>query len=138
MMAVINTRDVITKCDAGMKAAEEVRGKFVSRQEALKKQEEAIERLKVEPALSDPKSGKREALESLVRQFVADNQALRKNVGEEEAARFKPVVDKINKILAEYAKEHGLVSVQDKNGFAYIAPAIDITEAIIKKVDEAK
>ena len=63
---------------------------------------------------------------------------MRKDVGDEEAVAFKPVVDRINKALAHYAKEHNLLSVQDKNGFAYIDPSIDITEAIIKQVDQLK
>ncbi|EKO37883.1 MAG: outer membrane protein [Solidesulfovibrio magneticus str. Maddingley MBC34] len=136
--AVINTRDVITKCNAGMQAAEKVRAKFAARQDALKKQEEAIEKLKIDPALNDPKTGKQAELEKLARQYVADTQTLRKDVGEEEAATFKPIVDRINKVLAAYSKEHGLLSVQDKNGFAFIDPRIDITEDIIKLVDEAK
>ncbi len=136
--AVINTRDVITKCNAGMQAAEKVRTKFASRQDTLKKQEEAIEKLKTDPALNDPRSGKQVELDKLARQYVADAQALRKDVGEEEAVTFKPIVDRINKVLAQYAKAHGLLSVQDKNGFAYIDPSLDITEAIIKLVDEAK
>ena len=137
-MAVINTREVITKCNAGMQAAEKVRTKFAARQDALKKREEAIENLKTDPALNDPRSGKQAELEKLARQYVADAQALRKDVGEEEAVTFKPIVDRINKVLADYAKEHGLLSVQDKNGFAFIDPKIDITEAIIKLVDAAK
>jgi len=134
-MAVMNTRDVITKCDSGMKAAEEVRSKFASRQEALKKQEAALAKLKADPAVSDPKSGKRAELEALARQYVADSQALRKDIGEEETIKFKPIVDRINKVLADYVKEHGLLSVQDKNGFTYIDPSIDITDSITKRVD---
>ncbi len=137
-MAVMNTREVITKCAEGMKAAERVRAKFAPRQEAMKTQEEAIAKLKADPALSDPNSGKRAELETLARQYVVDRQTLSKEVGEEEAVQFKPIVDKINAVLATYAKANGLLSVQDKNGFTYIDSSIDITEAIIKKVDEMK
>ncbi|UJX43074.1 OmpH family outer membrane protein [Desulfovibrio sp. JY] len=137
-MAVINTRQVITKCNAGINASEQVRKKFAPRQAALKIQEEAIAKIKAAPGLSDPKTGKQAELEKLVRQYVVDAQALRKDVGEEESTAFKPIVDRINKVLADYAKENGLLSVQDKNGFAFIDPRIDITDAIIKKVDAAK
>lgn len=137
-MAVMNTREVLTKCDAGMKAAEEVREKFASRQDALKKREEALAKLQADPAVADPKSGKRAELEALARQYAADSQALRKDVSEEESLKFKPIVDRINKTLAEYATEHNLNAIQDKSGFAYINPAIDITQAIIKKLDDAK
>jgi outer membrane protein len=137
-MAVINTREVITKCNAGMQAAEKVREKFATRQDTLKKQEDAIARLKADPTLNDPRTGKQVELEKLVRQYVVDAQALRKDVGEEEAVMFKPIVDRTNKVLAQYTKDHGLLSVQDKNGFAYIDPSIDITDVVIKLVDEVK
>jgi len=133
--AVINTREVLTKCNDGIRVVEEVQKQFAERQEQLKAQEEAIQKLRQNSAIADPKSGKKNELQSLVQKYVEDNQKLRKDVGETEAVKFKPVVDKINKALAEYAKEHGLVSVQDKNGFAFIDPSIDITDAIIKKVD---
>ena len=137
-MAVINTREVVTKCNAGIAATEKVRAKFAGRQEELRKQEEAIARLKADPGLSDPKSGKQAELEKLARQFLADGQTLRKDVGDEESAAFGPIVDRINKVLAQYAKDNKLLSVQDKNGFAYLDPSLDITAEIIKLVDQVK
>jgi len=136
-MAVINTKEVITKCNAGLKAAQEVREKFSQRQEDLKKLEESIAALRADPTIADAASPKRAELEQLANKYIADSQALRKDMGEEETARYKPIVDKVNKILSQYAKEHGLVSIQDKNGFAYIDASIDITGAIIKKLDDA-
>ncbi|MHC1712100.1 MAG: OmpH family outer membrane protein [Solidesulfovibrio sp.] len=135
-MAVINTKEVITKCNIGIRTVEEVQRQFDDRQNELKKQEQAIQKLREDPAVSDPKSGKKEALQNLAQKFVDESQRLRKDVADTEAVKFKPVVDKINKVLAEYAKEHGLAGVQDKNGFAYIDPSIDITEEIIKKIDQ--
>jgi outer membrane protein len=134
--AVINTRDVLTKCNDGLRVVEEIQKQFSYRQEQLKAQDESLQKRRLDPALSDPKSGKKDELQALVQQFLEDSQKLRKDVGDVEAVKFKPVVDKINKALAGYAKAHGLVSVQDKNGFAYIDPSIDITEVIIKQVDQ--
>jgi len=137
-MAVINTKEVLTKCNDGIRIVEELQKQFAERQEQLKVQEESIQKLRQNPAVSDPKSGKREELQTLVQKLMEDSQKLRQDVGDVEAVKFKPVVDKVNKALAAYAKEHGLVSVQDKTGFAYIDPSIDITDAIIKQVDETK
>jgi outer membrane protein len=137
-MAVINTKEVLTKCNDGIRIVEELQKQFAERQEQLKAQEESIQKLRQNPAVSDPKSGKREELQTLVQKLMEDSQKLRQDVGDVEAVKFKPVVDKVNKALAAYAKEHGLVSVQDKTGFAYIDPSIDITDAIIKQVDETK
>ncbi|GAB6038031.1 hypothetical protein JCM15519_25900 [Fundidesulfovibrio butyratiphilus] len=46
------------------------------------------------------------------------------------------MLDKINKVLTEYAQDHALLSIQDINGFAYIDPSLNITAAIIKQVDQ--
>lgn len=134
--AVIDATEVVTKCNDGIRVRAEIQQKFAQRRSALQKQEKTIATLRADPALSDPKSGKRAELEALARQFIADNQALRNDVHKEEAVRFTPILDKINKLLAEYAKEHGLISVQDKKGFAYIDPSIDITAEIIKRADK--
>ena len=40
--AVINTRDVLTKCNDGLRAVEEVQRQFADRQAQLKAQEEAM------------------------------------------------------------------------------------------------
>jgi outer membrane protein len=135
-MAVINTRDVVTKCNIGIRAVEDVQKQFTDRRNSLKSKEDAIQQLQATPGINDPKSPKREDLQRLVQEYNEASQQLRKDVGAEEAIKFKPVVDKINKALSEYAKEKGLVSVQDRNGFAYIDPSIDITETIIKRVDQ--
>lgn len=136
--AVINARDIVTKCNDGIRVSGEVQNHFSARREALKSQEEALRKLQNDPALSDPKSAKRDEFQRLSTVFVEANQQFRKDVADEETIKFKPVLDKINKILADYAKEHGLVSVQDKNGFAYVDPSIDITDEVIKRVDQAK
>lgn len=136
--AVINTREVLTKCNAGIQVSQDIQHEFAEQQNALKKQEDAIQKLQNDPQLSDPKSGKKEELQRLMKIYVDANQQFRRDVGNAEAARFQPVVDKVNKALAEYAKTHGLVSIQDKTGFAYVDSSIDITEAIIKQVDQAR
>jgi outer membrane protein len=137
-MAVINSRDVVTKCNDGMRVSEEIQRHFADRRDNLKNQEDAIRKLQNDPAFSDPKSGKKDELQRLAKAYMEESQQFRQDVSNEEAVKFKPVLDKINKILAEYAKEHGLVGVQDKNGFAYVDPSIDITEEIVKRVDQAK
>ncbi len=134
--AVINTKEVLTKCNDGIRAVEAVQKQFADRKTQLKAQEEAIAQLRKDPAINDAKLGKRLELQTLGQKYAEDIQKLRKDISEAEATAFKPIVDKINKALAAYAKAHGLLSVQDKNGFAYIDPSIDITDAIIKQVDQ--
>jgi len=134
-IAVINSKQVVTTCNAGIRIVQEIQKQFAARRQALKDEQEALRKLQADPAVNDPKSGRKAALQARLQQFVRDSQALRQDVAEAEAEKFRPVVDKINKVLADYAKEHGLVGVQDKAGFAYLDPSIDITQAIIKRVD---
>jgi len=136
--AVIGVREVLTKCNDGIRVGEEIQREFADRQKELQKQEEAIRALQQDPGLADPKTGKREELRRLSQTFVDAGQKFRQDVANAEAVRYKPIVEKINKVLAEYAKSHGLLSVQDKNGFAYVDPSIDITAEIIKLVDQVK
>jgi Skp family chaperone for outer membrane proteins len=136
--AVINTKDVLTKCNIGIQATEDIQKQFADRRNDLKDQENAINKLRGAQDINEPKSANHQELQRLIRKYNADSLQLRKDVGAEEAVKFKPVVDKINKVLADYAKEKGLLSIQDKNGFAYIDPSIDITDAIIKRIDQTK
>jgi outer membrane protein len=135
-MVVINVKEVVTKCNAGMRASEELQRLFADRQNALKQLEQALARLRESPALADPKSGKKEELQRLAQKLMDEGQNLRKDMAEEEAIRFKPVVDKVNKALSEFAKDHGIAGIQDRNGFAYVDPTIDITSEIIKQIDQ--
>jgi outer membrane protein len=135
-MAVINLRDAMTKSNSGIRAVEAVQQQFAERRNALKSQEDAIRKLRETPGINDPKFFKREELQRLLQEYAQASQELRKDVASAEAVQFKPVADKIHKTIGEYAKEHGLLSVQDKSGFAYIDPSIDITDEIIKRVDQ--
>lgn len=137
-MAVIDTREVVTKCAPGIQVAQDIQHQFNERQNDLRKQEEAIRKLQGDPALNDPKSGKKDELQRLINTFAQASQQFRADVGQTEAAKLKPVFDKINKVLADYAKAHGLAAIQDKKGFAYVDPSIDITAEIIKQVDQEK
>lgn len=136
--AVINTHDVVTKCNIGLQTVEEIQKQFDERRNALKTQEDAIRKLQETPGISDPNAPKHGELQRSLLAYAEASRQLRRDVAAEEAVKFKPVVDKINKVLAAYAKEKGLVSVQDTKGFAYIDPRIDITEAIIKRIDQAQ
>jgi len=137
-MAIINTKEVVTKCNDGIRITEGLQRQFADRRNTLKSQEEGLRKLQSDPALGDAKSGKKEELQRQVQAYTEANQQLRQDVANEEAVQYKPLVDKINKTLADYAKAHGLLGIQDANGFAYIDPSINITKQIIEQVDAAK
>ena len=135
---VVNVKEVLGKTSDGMRIVEEMQKKFASRQAALQSQEETVRRLKADPGLSDPKSGKRDELVRLTRVVTEGVQQLRSDIAAEEAVQYKPLVDKINKALGEHAKENGLLGIQDAAGYAYIDPSLNITPQIISRVDAMK
>ena len=99
-MAVINSREVVTKCNDGMRVSEEIQRHFADRRDGMKNQEEAIRKLQNDPALSDPKPGKKDELQRLAKVYMEAGQQFRQDVSNEEAVKFKPVLDKVNKVLA--------------------------------------
>ncbi len=135
---VVNVKEVLAKTSDGLRISGEMREKFASRQATLQSQEETIRRLKADPGLSDPKTGKREEMLRLTRAVNDGVQQLRSDVAAEEAVQYKPLVDKINKALGEHAKENGLLGIQDAAGYAYIDPSLNITQQIISRVDAMK
>lgn len=74
--AVINTKEVITKCNVGIRAVEEVQRQSADRQNELKKQEQAIQKLQETPVVADPKLLKKDELQNLVQKFVEQSQRL--------------------------------------------------------------
>lgn len=135
---VVNVKEVLGKTSDGKRIAEEMQKKFASRQATLQSQEETIRRLKADPGLSDPKTGKRDEMLRLTRVVNDGVQQLRSDVAAEEAVLYKPLVDKINKALGDHAKENGLLGIQDAAGYAYIDPSLNITQQIISRVDDMK
>jgi hypothetical protein len=73
---------VLTKCNDGSRVVEENQNQFANRQAQLKVQEAPTLKLRQNPALSDPKSGKKEELQVLVQKPVADRQQLHKDTEE--------------------------------------------------------
>jgi Skp family chaperone for outer membrane proteins len=136
--AVINSKEVVTKCNDGIRVGEDIQRRFADRRSALQKQEESLHKLQNDPALSDSKSGKRDELQRVAQAYLEASQQYRQDVDNETTAKYAPILDKINKVLADYATEHRLISIQDKNGFAYVDPSLDITAEIIKRVDQVK
>lgn len=138
-IALVNMREVLSRCDAGVKALGEMRGLFAARQQKLNEmKQEAIafqEQLKGKAPEKSSKSGE---LEAKIRKLAEDDAQLRKDIAAEEETRLKPIVEKVTGVVRAYGQEKKLAGVQDRALFMYYDPALDITEEIIKRVNQAQ
>lgn len=135
-LAVINVHEVVTKSNIGIRAVQEVKEKFADRHLALKQQEAALKQLEAVLRV-DPSLEKRDQLQRLAREYAMAGQQLLKDEAAEKASKYQPVVDQINKVVAAYAKEKGLLGIQDSKAFAYVDPSLDITAEIIRRINQA-
>jgi outer membrane protein len=137
-IALVNLREVLSKCDAGVKAVGEMRAMFAARQQKLNemKQEGMALQAQLKGKASDKsKSGE---LEAKIRKVAEEEGQLRKDIAAEEETRLKPIVEKVTGVVRAYAQEKKLTGVQDRALFMYYDPSLDVTEEILKRVNQAQ
>jgi outer membrane protein len=137
-LGVINSRDVLTKCDQGAQLIRDIQGKFAQRRAQLESLDQEIRKLQDELKLSGGEQAKKELLQDKLRTFADEEQHLFQEVSQEENQRFAPLVELVNKTLTAYAKEKGISAIQEQGAFVFIDPGLDITGDIIKRVNLAK
>jgi outer membrane protein len=137
-IAVISSRDVLTRCDIGAQTVSDIQGKFSDQRIQLGVLEQDIRKLQEEMVNTQGKSPKAPLLQEKLQAYAEGERKLRQEVGQEENVRFKPIADVINKVLDEYAKQNNLSGIQERGVYVYYNPALDITEEIIKRVNAVK
>ena len=135
-IAVISGQDVLLKCDQGVQVAKDLDAKFGDRKKQLAKDEQELLQLKKDADASNGSASKVKAFQTKRDKFIADSQKFQIELRQAEAAAFKPVLDKINGLLKDYAKEKGLKGIQERTGYVFIDPSIDITNEIIKRMNQ--
>jgi len=137
-LAVINSREVLTRCDDGAKAVKAIEAKFADRKAQMAALEQEVLRLQEEVKAKGEKSPKNQEFRTKLAKFREADQLFRQDVKQEESQKFKPIADKIAKVLSDYAKEKGLQGIQERGLYVYIDPGMDISSEIIKRVNRAK
>ena len=137
-LAVINSREVLTQCDDGAKAVKAIEAKFADRKAQMAALEQEVLRLQEEVKAKGEKSPKSQEFKTKLVRFREADQRYRQDVKQEESQKFKPIADKIAKVLSDYAKEKGLQGIQERGLYVYIDPSMDISSEIIKRVNRAK
>lgn len=138
-IALCNTRDVLTKCDAGAKAIDEIKAMFADRQEklnALRQEVVALQNSAKSTGLE--KNLKKNDLEAKARKYAQDEAELRRDVAVQEEAKLKPIAEKIGAVLKAYGQEKGLTGIQELSLYLYSDPSLDVTDEILRRVNQAQ
>lgn len=135
-IAVVNSREILTKCNAGTNLVKGIQNKFADRRQEAAKLEQWAGKLQKEATESNIKDARKKEIMNELQQIGDKLQQFTRDVAQEENIQFKPVVDKVNQALGEYAKQKGISGIQDRANYVYVGPDMDITEEIIKKVNQ--
>jgi len=136
-IALINAREVLTKTTEGEKIVADIQKKFEKSRSELESLQKETQKLDNE-VKGSTKHAKYEQLQGNLRKIAELNQKLLQSVNQEESVQFKPLLEKLNTVLTEYAKSHGLSAIQEPVGFVYYDPSLDITREVIKLVNDMK
>jgi outer membrane protein len=135
-LAVISSRDILTRCDTGAKVIGEIQSKYSDRRIQLGLLEQDIRKLREDTKDGQTKGPQTDLLRDKFQAYAQEERKLQQEVGQEEGARFKPILEVVNKVLDAYAKEKNISAIQERGAFVYFNRALDITEEIIKRVNQ--
>ncbi len=127
------------KPEAGIKAMATLKGMYEKFQSTMKKKEQELEKLKTSLQSRDLPPDKRAAKEKQFQQKFGDYQKYGQNAQQEFAKKqgelSKKIKDDIDKLVADYGREHGYAVILNKEGLIYNdgkAEIKDLTEEILK------
>lgn len=136
-LAVINSREVLARCNKGVAAISEIQSKFSNQRSSLGVLQQEILKLQAAVQKSQTRGPKVALLQQKLQAYAAEERKLMQEVSQEEGARFKPILEVLHKVVDEYAKENGITAIQDSGSFVYFDRTLDITEEIIKQVNQS-
>ena len=143
-VGVVDLQVVIVKSKKGKAAKKRLKKIFDKKQKALDKKQKAILEMKKvleNPSAIDSPERRRKALVEYQSSLAGLQEAFVKNQQElvkKEEQLMKPIFKKLGKILEAYSTKNGydLVLARSQHGVVFSKPALDITKAILKKMDQ--
>lgn len=145
-IAIVDLHKLINESEAGKKAKTDLENLIKSKQTVLDEKGKNIEALKADidkqaaVITADAKKAKEEELERLVRDYqriISDSQA---EVKKKEAELTGEILKQAREVINQIAKEGGYSLVLEKaDGLVlYFSNNLDITDRVIKKINESK
>jgi outer membrane protein len=141
---IMNVQRIIVQCDAGKAAKERFDSKMQEMQGTFKQEEEALKQLQVEiqkksSAWSEEvKAEKVREFQKSGRELQAKTEDARFEMKQLQDKELEPILKALEQVVEKYGKENGYTAILDaKNGVVYFDASVDITEPLIKKLNEA-
>jgi outer membrane protein len=142
-IGVINVQKVLLTCEAGKKAKEKVDLKMKELQGTFKQDEEALKTLQDEikkksSAWSEEKKAEK------VREYQKNGRELQVKTDDAkfemkqlQDKEVEPILKALEKVVEKFGKDNKYTAVLESRNGLYFDDSIDITDTIIKKLNEA-
>lgn len=142
-LGVINVQKVLLTCEAGKKAKEKVDAKMKELQGTFKQDEEALKALQDEikkksSAWSEEKKAEK------VREYQKNGRELQVKTDDAkfemkqlQDKEVEPILKALEKVVEKFGKDNKYTAVLESRNGLYFDDSIDITDTIIKKLNEA-
>ncbi|MCB0378239.1 MAG: OmpH family outer membrane protein [Bdellovibrionales bacterium] len=144
--AYIDMQAAIQGTKAGKDAKKKLEGDFNKKKEELKKKEESLKKKaeefeKKRMVLSEKVRGEKQA--ELQKEMMAFQQELQKSqmsIQQKERDLTKPILEKLQKVIGQVAKEKGYSIVFEKaeQSVMWANADLDITKAVVEKFEKTK
>ena len=143
-IGVINVQKIIVSCEAGKAAKErfdvkmkELQGSFKKEEEDLKLMQDEIKK-KSSAWSEEKKAEKVREYQKSGRELQAKTEDARFEMKQLQDKELEPILKALEKVVEKYGKEKGFTVILDsKNGVIYFDEAIEVSDAITKKLNEA-
>ncbi|MFH0784843.1 MAG: OmpH family outer membrane protein [Pseudomonadota bacterium] len=143
-IGVINVQRIIVSCESGKAAKERFDAKMKELQGSFKKEEEALKVLQDEikkksSAWSEEKKAEKvREYQKNGRELQAKTDDARFEMKQLQDKELEPILKALEKVVIKFGKEKSYTAILDsKNGVVYFDDAIEVSDAIIKKLNEA-
>jgi outer membrane protein len=143
-VGIVDMQKAIQSSSAGKKAKKEVEGDFEKKKKELKKKEDDLKKRveefeKKQAVLSDKVRQEQQAdLQKDMMQFREEVGKSQMTIQQRERELTKPILEKLQKIISEVAKEKDFSVVLEKaeQSVMFAKSELDITDEVIKRADK--
>jgi len=141
-IAVMSLQTAIMSTKDGQKAGQEMTAKYTPKQKDLEQQRDALQQLTAQvqdPATpADKRAQLQRDIEEKNRKFTREQQDARDEFQADQQRLLGPISQRIQSVIAQYAKQKGFGLVLDATGpVVFAASSIDITKDVVELYDKA-
>jgi outer membrane protein len=143
-IGVMNVQKIIITCDAGKKAKERFDNKMKDLQSSFKSEEDALKTMQEEikkksSAWSEEKKAEKvREFQKSGRELQAKTEDARFEMKQMQDKELEPILKALEKVVDKYGKDNGYSAIMDsKSGVIYFDSKIDISDTLVKKLNEA-